>query len=219
MFKSNNSGKETKRDFQVSLLSIDSESVKIRVGPRLRPLAFSDRFSVVGVEAQRDFVFSDFYSPDFDQVGQTVQNLYNSIKNNNSLGKTSEISRYYPISDSERNINSRIMTGGEFSIPFGKTFFWMKIPIGSYSDPNPTLKKTLEIYFPRIEYGKTVAANQPNRGNLFFSNVPIFNVSAKKTGIEVEYYEIGEVKYSSTNWIQDDKPVPYKISRLSSFFD
>lgn len=219
MFKEISSTRKEARDFLVSLISIDEGSAKIRIGPRYRPLNKIDSFPL----PQRDGSFSDFYSPDYSPRGQTAASTFDIVKNNKSLGGPEAISRYLPTYALKDGTMSRVFSGGEFKIPFDqKIYFWMRIPILQEALPSVS-KDNIQIVSPRIEFGASIKST-PTREvyqNISYSvsNIPFLSVIAKKSGLEVEYFEIGEVKYSYLVWkVPGQDFTPYKISNLSSFY-
>jgi hypothetical protein len=228
MFKKNQEPGKREWDFRVSLIGFNGKTARIRIGPRFLNSAF-DSFSLGEFPGstkipQRDGILSDFYSVDFSPPGKTIFSIFESLKKDRTLGGVGEISRYFPASvDSLGNLREE-RTGGVFSIQADKTiYFWMKIPIGNYIDPVFSVKKELELYTPRIEYGSVVAANPAYKtddrgGILRVSNIPFLSINVGKVGFNLEYFDIGEIKYSSTNWIEAGKQVPYRVSQLSSFF-
>jgi hypothetical protein len=223
MFKEFKSGSQTKGDFQVSLIDISGGTAKIRIGPRFRAIDFTNPFPI----EQKDGVFSDFYSPDFSPAGQTAKGLFEILKNDKTLGGVETISQYIPSYVLPNGSLSEKFTGGEFKIPVGKkTFFWMKIPIFDGFSRPLTNKSYFEEFIPRIEYGPSVKNPSSNKtedgGSYSVSHLPFAAVTVNKTKMNVEYFEIGECKYSYTIWRnetpQGSQPVPFKISNLSSFY-
>ena len=210
-------------DFETSLISkneISSTSI-IQISPRFCSNGY---FPLTKFQAQKNLSFTEynsFYSP----KSVTLSFYYSFLR---ELKIPKEISRILPcyVTEDENYIGSG---GGRFSIPNDKEiFFWIKYVFGQ-PDPNIewTELKTFEEATTRIEYGESIPSpspvsfSGPNNTSIFYSvNIPFLKVmSSSKNGFFTEYYDIGDIRYLSSDFLEGDSELPFDLSLLSSYYD
>ncbi len=225
MFKKETFSSTLKRDFEISLLDLNSSGAKIRIGPKFRSQMVQD-FNTHGTLSLSSPVINSFYSPD-EAFGGASRNLYRYLLSKN---RQKEISRYFCLTESGNSFPSSAI-GGTFEIPFQKIFFWMKVMT---LDPRPFgLSQQredfeLETLWPRIEYGNSVPVSGPPRNAtsssfLYYNYIPFAAVDSKKGKFSVEYFDTGKIKYSSERWEIKEGNVTrqnaFNYSKISSFYD
>lgn len=203
MFQKSPSKSQYRRDFRVSLLE-SSSAVTILVGPRFLPHRITSQTAdfpgtLNYLKRNSTSQFDNFYSPESSNPA-----LFEYLK---TVGREKQISQYFP----GYELDGQLIYGhGAFEIPRGQTMiFWIKSPFPGYSAYNPPPLggfADLDTRWARLEFGTSVPANSPGRTDIngrfsYTLNIPAFSVRADGLTFEVEYFDIGELRYFSDDYV------------------
>ena len=219
MFASQPQKGQFRRDFRVSYTQSESGKLNIFVGPRFLPHRISARQGTADFPGTLNYYksnstsqFDNFYCPESSNPA-----LFEYLKSQN---RKNEVSQYFPgyAADDE------LVTGrGKFEIAKGsEIFFWIKSPYPAFSAYNPPFNggfADLDTKWAKLEFGAQVPPNVAGKmdKNGQFSYclyIPIFKIRANDLTFAIDYFDIGELRYFSDNYIQNNRERTFDFSEI-----
>lgn len=209
------------RDLSAKLFEDNGSTVTILISPRMKVWeGVSTNFVDLNTDtALPPINYFNFYTHQTAVLALTFITWATA----NARSKLAEVSKYFPVyMEKDGTVNVSKAAGGLFTVQKNvKTIFWMKI-VSRPDQPQDFTR--LETHHSRIEYGSVVptqgAGKYDQSGNLSYNTyIPFLSVTPDDKGLNVEYFDIGELKhfsptyYSIQNGVRRDLMFSYgKIS-------